>query len=171
MSSIQSVGQVKIVGAPPFPKWNAGAHTCRIPIAPAFRPEAFSPGATFAHGTEIPPRGGVVAAAAKTLTLGMGELQKSRHAPRVGVIVGLRENVGAPPFPKWNSVIADTHSPVAQVFRPEAFPSGGTVVAPGAKTLAPSSRELQNLAIRQNSGHSKNVGAPTFLDSPRVVRS
>ena len=143
MSSIQGVGQVKIVGAPTLPKWNAGAHTCRIPIAQAFRPEAFSPGATFAHGTEIPPRGGVVAAATKTLTPGMSELQKSRHARRAGVIVGLRENVGAPPFPKWNSVIAD----------------------------APNSRELQNLAIRQNSGHSKNVGAPTFLDSPRVVRS
>jgi hypothetical protein len=91
MSSIQGVGQVKIVGAPTFPKWHAGAHTCRIPIA--------------------------------------------------------------------------------QAFRPEAFPSGGTVVAPGTKILAPNSRELQNLAIRQNSGHSKNVGAPTFLDSPRVVRS
>lgn len=80
MSSIQGVGQVKIVGAPTFPKWNAGAHTCRIPVA--------------------------------------------------------------------------------QAFRPAAFPFGGTVVAPRTKTLAPNSRELQNLAIGQNSGHS-----------PRVVRS
>jgi hypothetical protein len=169
MSSIQGVGHAKIVGAPTFPEWNAGAHTFCIPVAQAFRTEVFSPGATFAHGTEIPPRDSMVAAATKTLTRSRGELQKSRHAPRAGIMVGLRKNVGAPTFPKWNPVIADTHSPVAQAFRPEAFPFGGMVVAPGTTTLTANRGELRNLAMGQNSGHSKNVGAPTFLDSPRVV--
>ena len=84
--------------------------------------------------------------------------------------VGHAKSVGAPTFPKWNSVIADTHSPVAQALKLEAFPLGGMVVAPGTKTLTPNRGELLNLAIGQNSGRSKNVGAPTFLDSPRVVR-
>jgi hypothetical protein len=84
--------------------------------------------------------------------------------------VGHAKIVGAPTFPKWNSVIADTHSPVAQALRLEAFPLGGVVVAPGTKTLTPDRGELVNLAIGQNSGRSNIVGAPTLLDSPRVVR-
>ncbi len=59
---------------------------------------------------------------------------------------------------------------LAQALRLEAFPLGGMVVAPGTKTLTPNRGELLNLAIGQNSGRSNNVGAPTLLDSPRVVR-
>jgi hypothetical protein len=59
---------------------------------------------------------------------------------------------------------------LAQALRLEAFLLGGMVVAPGTKTLTPNSGELLNLAIGQNSGRSNNVGAPTLLDSPRVVR-
>ena len=84
--------------------------------------------------------------------------------------VGHAKIVGSTTFPKWNSVIADTHSPVAQALRLEAFPRGGMVVAPRTKTLTPNRGELLNLAIGQNSGRSKNVGAPTLWDSPRVVR-
>ena len=80
----------------------------------------------------------------------MSSIQGVRHA----------EIVGAPTFPKWNSGIADTYSPVAQAFRPEVFPLGGMVVAPGTKTLARSRGELQNLAIGQNSGHSPRVVRP-----------
>jgi hypothetical protein len=99
MSSIQGVGHSKIVGAPTFPEWNAGAHTFCIPVlAQAFRTEVFSSGATFAHGTEIPPRDSMVAAETKTPTPSRGELQKSRHAPRAGIMVGHRKNVGAPTF-------------------------------------------------------------------------
>jgi hypothetical protein len=65
--------------------------------------------------------------------------------------------VGAPTFPKWNSVIADTHT---------RHPS----VVPGTKTLTPKRGERQNLAIGQNSGQSKNVGASTFLASLSAVR-
>jgi hypothetical protein len=83
--------------------------------------------------------------------------------------VGQAKIVGAPTFPEWNAVIADTLSPVAQAFRPEAFPLCGMVVAPGTTNLTPNRGELQNLAMGQNSGHCKNVGAPTFWDSPRVV--
>ena len=60
---------------------------------------------------------------------------------------------------------------LAQALRLEAaFPLGGMVVAPGTKTLTPNRGELLNLAIGQNSGRSNSVGAPTLLDSPRVVR-
>ncbi len=59
---------------------------------------------------------------------------------------------------------------LAQALRLEAFPLGGMVVAPGTKTLTPNRGELVNLAIGQNSRRSNNVGAPTLLDSPRVVR-
>ena len=59
---------------------------------------------------------------------------------------------------------------LAQALRLEAFLLGGMVVAPGTKTLTPNSGELLNLAIGQKSGRSNNVGAPTLLDSPRVVR-
>ena len=98
MSSLQGVGEAKNVGAPTFLEWDAGAHTRRIPVVQAVRTEVFLSRATFAHGTEIPARDSVVTAAPKTLTPVRGELQKSRHAPRVRIMVKLRKNVGAPTF-------------------------------------------------------------------------
>jgi hypothetical protein len=65
--------------------------------------------------------------------------------------------VGAPTFPQWKSVIADTHT-------------RHSPVAPGTETLTAKEGERQNLATGQNSGHSKNVGAPTFLASLSAVR-
>ncbi len=179
MSGARGFGSGKIVGAPTFPKWNVGAHICRIPLAQAFRPEASSPGATVARGTEILSRRGVVAAATKTLTPESGELQKPRHSPRAGIILGLPENVGAPTFPKWNADLADAHArrtPVAQAFRPEVFSRDG-MVAPGTRILTPKRGELQipesELPLGRRTpkvGLSKNVGAPTFLELPRAVR-
>ena len=98
MSTIQGAGHAKIVGALTFQEWTAGAHTFCIPEAQAFRAKLFSSGVTFAQGTKIPLRDSMVAAATKTLTPSRSELQKSRRAPRAGIVVGLRKNVGAPTF-------------------------------------------------------------------------
>jgi hypothetical protein len=177
--SARGFGSGKIVGAPTFPKCKVGTHTCRIPVAQAFRPEASSPGATVAPGTEILSRGGVVTAATKTLTPESGELQKLRHWPRAGIMLGLPGNVGAPTFPNWNVDLADAHAhrtPVAEAFRPEVFSRDG-MVAPRTRILTPKRGELQipesKLPLGRSTpkvGLSKNVGATTFLELPRAVR-
>ena len=55
--------------------------------------------------------------------------------------------VGAPTFPKWNSVIADTHT-------------RHSPVPPGTKTSTPKRGERQNLAIAQHFGHSLSAVRP-----------
>ena len=73
---------------------------------------------------------------------------------------GRAKIVGAATFPKWNAGTHTCRIPVAQAFRPEAFPLGGMVVAPRTKTLTPNRGGLQNLAIGQNPAHSPSVVRP-----------
>jgi hypothetical protein len=88
MRSDAGVGSGKIVGAPTFSKWNADngdGDPRHIPVAQAFRPEAFS-------------RGGMVAPGMNTLTAKRGELQNLRN-------IAVGENVGAPTFSDLRSCV------------------------------------------------------------------
>jgi hypothetical protein len=98
MSRRSKIENNRNVGAPTFPNWNAGARTSRISVAQAFRPEAFSRGATGVCGTEITLRNGVVVLRTKTLTPERGQLQKQTVQTQIRHGAGVGRNVGVPTF-------------------------------------------------------------------------